>query len=183
MRQAFIALVGHNASGKSFVAQKLEEDLGLNRVNADDFRAFVSEHIRYFKNLDISIKNERFEQLKELSLNYRFDMSWLLLGAGQSVIYDGSGATRTWRSKYLDHVKQYYPAAVRIIIYTDIPESELLKRLRERGANWIAQYETSKKALFEPPTASEAQRILVYNQHNYDEILSHIKKLLEVEQA
>jgi len=179
--QLFIALVGHNASGKTYVAKRLEEDLQLNRINGDDFRAFISEHIRYFNDLDISIKNPRYELLTDLVVNYRFEMSWLLLKAGQSLIYDGSGATKAWRAKYLDHVKQYYPAVHRVIIHTDITEPQLLERLQTRGQSWETQYRGTKKTLFEPPAQDEADTVLVYNQRNYDEILAKIQALQQTE--
>ena len=175
--QLFIALVGHNASGKTSVAKRLEQDLEINRVNADDFRQFVSEHIRYFKDLDISIKNPRYELLTEITHNYRLDMSWLLLRAQQSVIYDGSGATKAWRSRYLDYVTQHHPDVHRVIIYVDISEEQLLQRLRDRAQHWEAQYWGSKKELFERPTPDEADTLLVYNQDNYDEILAELARL------
>jgi predicted kinase len=183
MGQLFIALVGHNASGKTYIARKLEADHGLNRVNADDFRLFVSEHIRYFHNLDISIKNARFEQLKNLSLTYRYEMSWLLLDAGQNVIYDGSGATKVWRAEYLNYVKEHYPNVTTVLIYADIAENELLHRLEQRGKNWQVQYHTNKKELFQPPTPDEADILLTYNQRNYDEIHSQLKRLTGEGQA
>lgn len=181
MRQLFISLCGHNAAGKTTIAKQLEKDLGISRVNADDFRLFVASTVKYFNDLDISIKNSRFEELANLSNRYRLDMTKLLLELGQSVIYEGGSTLRSWRKTYLSTAKNVAPSAVRILIYVDIEEAELLKRLDKRGLSWTKQYHTSKRSMFEIPTPDEADLLLTYNQANYKELLQQIQNQLNID--
>lgn len=184
MSQLFINTVGHNASGKTTVAKRLEADLALNRVNGDAFRDFVYKNIIYFNDVDFSYPSEKYKQLNPLVINYRFELSWVLLGAKQSVLYDGSGSTKAFRKRYLDKVRQDFPEVKTVLIWTDIDEAELLKRLElrnqsgETGKKWVKMYREYKKDSFEPPELQEADIILRYDQTNYNEIVEKIKALL-----
>ena len=178
MKQLFINVVGHNSSGKTTLAKKLEADLDLNRVSGDDFREFVHTHIAYFKDTDMSYPNKRYTELNPLVLQYRFDLSWILLRAGQNVLFDGSGATREYRARYLTQVLEDFPEVTRVIILANVPEQELRDRLERRGKKWLKQYEDLKKQSFEPPEKGEAEIVLRYDQHNYDVIKESLEKLL-----
>lgn len=178
MSQLFINVIGHNSSGKTTISKKLGEDLGLNRVSGDDFREFIHDHITYFQNTDLSYPNKRFDELNPLIIQYRFDLSWLLLKAGQHVLFDGSGSTKEFRDRYLTKVKTDFPNVVRVIIWADLPEHELLERLETRGNAWLEQYTKLKKAAFQPPQQNEVEVVLRYNQHNYDEIRKSLSALL-----
>jgi predicted kinase len=181
MTQLFVSLFGHNAAGKTTVAKRLSAELPFNRVSADDFRLFVSGNIPYFQDLDISFKNPRYDQLNPLAVKYRFDMTRILLEAGQNVIYDGSGFMREWRAKYLELARQAAPNCKTVIIIMEIGEEELLKRLEERTdsvqTRWVEQYH-HKKVLIEKPTPDEADMILEYDQTNYDAIKAKLEELL-----
>lgn len=178
MSQLFIATVGHNGSGKTTVAQRLAEDLSLNRVNGDDLRTFLFERMPYFADVDLSYPSSKYDELNPLIMDYRFRLSKILLQAGQHVLYDGSGSTRAFRDKYLATYKREFPAITTVIIYTDIGEPELLERLDQRGDRWLDMYHDWKKAAFEAPTADEADVLLRYNQQNYDEIKQSLVDLL-----
>lgn len=170
-------IVGHNASGKTTLAQKLVADLGFNRVSGDDFRQFVHEHIPYFAATDVSYPNERFDQLNPLVITYRLELTTILLQAKQNVIFDGSGARKSHRERYLQLVHQKFPSVQRVIIWIDLPEDELVDRLQHRGQQWLRQYEEFKKDTFEIPTSDEAELVLHYDQHNYDEIRQRLRDL------
>jgi predicted kinase len=181
--QLFIAVVGHNSSGKTSVANKLANRLPLNRVSGDDFREFVHNHIPYFHNTDLSYPSKKYEELNPLTIMYRFEMSWILLQANQNVLYDGSGATRERREKYLAKARADFPYIKTVLLWTDLDEGTLLQRLADRdkktGAQWSKQYHDLKKHLFEPPAEGEADVLLRYDQNNYDFIEKEIKALLE----
>lgn len=183
MKQLFIALVGRNASGKTTVAKRLTEDFPvLNRVNADDFRDFVAHQVAYFNALDRSYKNPLYDQLNPLAMTYRTMLTSVLLKAGQHVLYDGSGAKREYRDTYLANVRETAPDCLTVIIYMHIEEAELLPRLEERkgagGDRWQEMYWDSAKEGFEPPEPDEADKLLRYDQNNYDEIKQAIAELL-----
>lgn len=178
MSQLFINIIGHNSSGKTTLAKKLQKDLGFNRVSGDDFREFIHQNIAYFKGTDTSYPNERYNELSPLVVRYRFNLTQILLSAGQNVLFEGSGATKIYRSRYLVKIHETFPRIARVIIWTDIAEPELLERLKARGERWLEQYEDLKKTSFQPPENSEAELVLRYDQNNYDEIKNHLDEWL-----
>jgi len=177
MAQLFINIIGHNASGKTTLAKRLEQDLNLSCISGDDFRYFVKEHIRYFNDLDISYPTERGKQLRPLTINYRLQLSQILLEAQESVLFDGSGFKKSDRQP-IQAMLGKFPDAKYVIILAAVPENELLKRLEARGNRWIDMYHDLRKPGFERPTADEADVLLEYNQHNYDEIREKIEQLI-----
>lgn len=178
MSQVFINIVGHNSSGKTTLAKRLEEDLGLSRISGDDFRQFIHEHVAYFHDIDMSYPNKRYGELNPLVIQYRFELCEILLHAGQSVIFDGSGATQEHRARYLEKIKAAYPPVARVLIWADVPEQELLVRLEKRGSSWLEQYHNLKKHSFQPPSDNESEVLLHYDQNNYEDICSHLQKIL-----
>ena len=175
MTSLFINILGHNGSGKTTLAKKLEVDLGANRINADDFRHFIKENILYFNTLDFTYKNADFDLLNPLAINYRMQLTDILLGAKQSVIYEGSGFKKEWRKKYIEVAKNH--TAKTVLITCTIEENELLERLakRQNGERWQKQYFDHKVRAFEQPTKDEADIVLTYDQTNYDEILAKLR--------
>ena len=100
-----------------------------------------------------------------------------LLLQGQSVIYDASGHTKLSREKYSTHFRRL-PNVKTIIIWTYVPETELLTRLKARETattNWVKQYH--EKGPFEPVDAHEADMVLCFDQTNYTAIKNKIQKL------
>jgi len=179
MNQLFVNIVGFNASGKTTLAKKLEQDFGFSRVSGDDFREFVFSNIAYFKDTPLSHQTKKFADLVPLTMQYRQLLTEILLCANQNVIFDGSGNTREYRAGYLDMVKQKFPAVKTIIIETKAPEQELLGRYKKRTdtKKWLQMYQARKQS-FQPPTPNEADMVLTYNQENYAEIANKIKSLI-----
>lgn len=171
MDQSFINIIGFNAAGKTTLAKQLEAEFGFSRVSGDDFREFIFSNIEYFKDTPLSHRTEKYAQLLPLTLQYRMHLTEILLSAGQSVIFDGSGNKKEYRAKYLNLVKQQFPKVRTIIIEAKAPEQELLTRYAKRinTEKWLEMYEDRKQS-FEPPSPDEADKILTYNQQNYPEI-------------
>lgn len=182
MAQLFINVIGHNASGKTFVSKKLTDKFSLNRVSGDDFRMFLYEHVSYFEDQNNSYPTKKNIVMRPLVNAYRSKLIMLLLEADQSIVSDGSSFTRSIRKKYFSKMKAERPELTIVIIWADLPEPELLERLAERDkqskARWVDMYNNYRKAEFEPPEASEADLLLVYNQKNYEEIEQKIAALL-----
>jgi predicted kinase len=179
MSQLFVNIIGFNAAGKTTLAKKVEAEFGFSRVSGDDFREFVFSNITYFKDTPLSHRTEKYAQLVPLTLRYRIQMAEILLGAGQSVIFDGSGNLKEYRATYFGMVKKQFTEVKTIIIVAEAPEQELLARYQKRPntEKWLDMYEARKKS-FQPPTKDEADAILKYNQQNYSEIVRAIKALL-----
>lgn len=183
MKQAFIAVVGHNAAGKTTLSKQIAAVLNLNRVNADEIRQFIIHTIPYFADVSLATRTPKYDQLNNFAVRYRFDMAYTLLEAGQSVIYDGSGTDRQSRDVYLRYVKDHFPQIQRIIIYCEIDEQTLLERLKERDAierntGWQDQYWNIKKQKFQPPSFDEADALLVYDQTNESGVMDELRTLL-----
>jgi predicted kinase len=183
MGLCLITLVGHNGSGKTTLSKKLSKSLNLNRVNGDDFRRFVIENIPYFKGHIMSMPTDLSRQLHPLVIEYRMHLAEILLKAGQSVLFDGSGATKETRAVLRKHFSDNLPNLKQIIIYCNPSEEELLRRLRERDQNkadnnWERQYKEIKSAAFEPPTPKECDELLIYTQDNFQGIENTLKNFL-----
>lgn len=182
MAQLFVNIIGHNSSGKTTLAQKLAKEFGFNRVNGDNFRKFVYENIAYFKNTDLSFPNERYRQLNPLVVHYRIELTKILLRADQNVIFEGSGNTPEHRARYLKEIRTNFPEVKRVIIWVDIDEEKLLKRLKERdegtGTQWTRMYQEIKKQTFVPPHDHETDAVLRYDQTNYPTIRKKIERYL-----
>ena len=100
MGQALILIVGHNASGKTYLSKRLADDLSIERVSGDDFRTFVINNTRYFADVDRVTRNGKMERLSQLVIDYRFGLTKSLLETGNSVIFDGSGTIPEWRAEW-----------------------------------------------------------------------------------
>lgn len=181
MRQLLINISGHNATGKTTVARKLEKIFGFNRISGDDFRNFLDTHIAYLRDFERSYPNPRADVTKTVVYGYRLELARALLKAGQNVLNDGSGANREAREKFIGTLKQEFPEIYTVIIWVNLDESELLKRLAKRdesGSKWTQMYHDYRKELLKPPEPDEADEILYYNQHNYAEIEQRLRELL-----
>ncbi|MDB5182654.1 MAG: hypothetical protein JWO47_438 [Candidatus Saccharibacteria bacterium] len=175
----FIVLVGFNASGKTTLAKKLEADLGLNIVSGDPLRLLIKQEILYFHDFDISIPTQKGIPTREVIHQYRKGMSKVLLSAKQSVIYDSNALKKADRLAIFQDVTNGIDGVTKVIIHVDLPEQELIKRLQARPEeNWVEHYELYKKPTYEQPTPDECDKLLVYNQDNYDEIRLALKGLL-----
>lgn len=181
MSQLFVNVLGHNSSGKTTLSQKLQKSFDFNIVGGDDFRLFIYEHIPYFHSVNNSYPTDKNKELNPLVKNYRFELMWILLKAEQNVLLDGSGATKEIRSEYLRKMKTEFPGVKTVLIWVEIGEADLLKRLSKRDENsnarWTDMYFDFKKDFIKKPSAGEADKVLTYNQNNYLEIERELKNL------
>jgi predicted kinase len=179
MSQLFVNIIGFNAAGKTTLAKQLEAEFGFSRVSGDDFLEFVYNNVAYFKSTPIAYRTERYLQILPLNLHYRLQLSQILLEAGQSIIFDGSGNLKEYRLKYLRQLVQKFPKVKTVIIWAQASETELMLRYKQRAdtSKWIQMYQDRKKS-FQPPTEDEADLLLLYTQDNYKTLEASIQKLL-----
>gem|GEM_PF-3244691 len=177
MSRLLVLVSGYNASGKSTLSRKLSEDLGCNRINGDDFLEFIRQSTPYFSDLDISHVNTKYDMLKQFKVDYRNQLATVLLQADQAVILDVSAHKKITRQQLMGPLKSIAGAKT-AIIWIDISEDELLRRLnaREQSEKWVEQYH--QKGAYERPGEDEADYVLRYDQNNYDEIKSRVAELL-----
>lgn len=183
MAQLFINIIGHNASGKTTLSDKLAKSFKINQVNGDAFRKFVYDHVAYFQDTDLSFPSKKGGELNPLTILYRIELAKILLQSGENVLFDGSGFTLEHRNKYLNEITRVFPKVTRVIIWADIEEADLLERLRARdqksGAQWVRMYKELRKQAFVPPINGEVEVLIRYDQHNYEEVRQQIKDLLQ----
>lgn len=164
-----VLLVGHNGSGKSSLAAKLQQDFQhINVVGGDELREYIKSTIPFFSDLDYSFPDEKNTLLNPVIHNYRSLLTHQLLKAGQTVLFDASNFSKAMRTSRILEVKDL-PCKV-AILYCSANDELLQKRLSARGAQWLRQYQQIKKEMFEPPTADECDEVITFDQDNYQEV-------------
>ncbi len=139
---------------------------------------FIIKNIHYYNDLDISFPSPKYETIKQFKIDFRNNLTKILLANDQPVLFDASGHKRRYRDQYLKS-HNTDPAVKIVIVWVDIGEDDLLKRLKERdgkGGSW--QRQLLLKGSFEPPEPDEADLILHYDQTNYQEIEDRLRALL-----
>lgn len=180
--QLAILVTGHNATGKTTLANKLSKDLGISTINSDDFREFVKSHIGYYSDLDYSVVNKKASSLTSVIAHYRDELSRVLLDQGQSVLYQANLIRAEDRKSVLNSLAKAHSPFKSVILHCELQEEKLLERLRERqvsqpGSRWLDHYTLDKKLKYQRPASDEADIVLYYDQSNYETILSTLVKL------
>ena len=147
-------MVGLPCSGKTVLAQKLEHDLPALRLNLDEC------HIRLFGQDTAEPEHDARHRIIEDLL---WDIARRALELGMNVILDYGFWAREEREDYRLRAKQL--GASSEVHYLDVPEDELLRRLRQRNAQSLTQSflipEEAMKpwmAFFQKPTPDELER-------------------------
>lgn len=143
-------LCGLPASGKTTFARRLEA-VGAVRLGSDDWMVPLFGH-----HLPREVFDSRLAVIKDL----QWQLAVKILRAGVNVVLEDGFWTRQERQKYRAQAEAL-GAAVRLI-YFDVPESELRRRLANRNANLPpGTFEINDEALelflpkFEPPAPEE----------------------------
>lgn len=146
-------MVGLPCSGKTALARRLEQELGAVRLTPDEW------HTRLFGfDVEEPDHEERHARIEALL----WKMAARLLALGVDVILDFGFWARVEREDYRARAKQL--GAGSEIHFLDVPEGELLNRLRARnsrlsaGEAWIPEpVFKSWLPIFQPPTLDELQ--------------------------
>jgi len=184
--QLLILISGHNASGKSTLAKKIESQFDISRVNVDIIRDLVINNIKYYSDTHYSYPNSKIKSANKVISIFRKELIKELLLQNQSVLIDGAGITQERRRAYL-YLKNSSSNPIKtIIIEATIDENTLLNRLKNRDNKnnrhkWIDFYKDIRKEKYETVEKKEANFILKYNQNNSKKIIQAIKDILEDE--
>lgn len=147
-------MVGLPCSGKTTLAQKLEHELPALRLNLDEW------HIRLFGQDAEEPEHDARHRLIEALL---WKIAGRALELGTSVILDYGLWAREEREDYRLRAKQL--GASSEVHYLDVPEDELLRRLKKRNSqpsqdSFLISEEAMKPwmAFFQKPALEELER-------------------------
>ena len=146
-------MVGLPCSGKTTLAQKLEHELPALRLNLDEW------HIRLFGQDAEEPEHDARHSLIEAML---WNIASRALELGTNVILDYGFWAREEREDYRLRAKQL--GASSEVHYLDVPEDELLRRLKKRNSlasqeSFLISEEAMKPwiAFFQKPTLDELE--------------------------
>ena len=147
-------MVGLPCSGKTTLAQKLEQELPALRLNLDEW------HIRLFgQDAEEPEHDARHSRIEALLWN----IASRALELGTNVILDYGLWAREEREDYRLRAKQL--GASSEVHYLDVPEDELLRRLKKRNSqpsreSFLISEQAMKPwiAFFQKPTPDELER-------------------------
>jgi len=181
--QCLILVVGHNASGKTMLSNKIIKHFNINRVNGDDVRDFLISKIRYYSDMNYSYPNPKIRSANKVVTIFRKELIRELLSQGESVLVDGGGITKESRKKYMELKKISSQKMITVIIESDIEENMLLQRLKHRDKSnrnhrWVDLYDDIRKGKYEGVTNDEADHVLKFNQDNSDAILKRMRDIV-----
>ena len=147
-------MVGLPCSGKTTLAQKLEHELPALRLNLDEW------HIGLFGQDAEEPEHDARHNLIEAML---WKIASRALELGMHVILDYGFWAREEREEYRLRAKQL--GASSEVLYLDVPEDELLRRLEKRNSrpsqvSFLISEEAMKPwiAFFQKPTLEELER-------------------------
>jgi predicted kinase len=147
-------MIGLPCSGKTTLAQKLEHELPALRLNLDEW------HIRLFGQDTEEPEHDARHSLIEAQL---WNIARRALELGMNVILDYGLWAQEEREEYRWRAKQL--GASSEVHYLDVPEDELLRRLKKRNLHpsqesFIISEEAMKPwiAFFQKPTPDELER-------------------------
>lgn len=147
-------MVGLPCSGKTTLAQKLEHELPALRLNLDEW------HIRLFGQ---DAEEPEHDVRHSLIENNLWDIARRVLALGTDVILDYGLWAREEREDYRLRAKQLCAGSE--VHYLDVPEEELLRRLKKRNSqpsqeSFIISEQAMKPwiSFFQVPTLDELER-------------------------
>ena len=183
MKNVFILVVGHNASGKSTISREIERNLKINRISVDNVRDLLISDIKFYQDTHYSYPNKKIESANKIVYAYRKELIKELLYNKQSIVLDGGGIVRNRRKKYLSFAKKVNSKIVTVIIETRIDEKELLERLSNRDKKgkhlkWVKFYKDIRKDGYDKVDPSEADYVFEYNQKNSKDLIKELKKII-----
>ena len=182
-KQCLILVIGHNASGKTMLSNRILKHFNINRVNGDDVRDFLISKIHYYSDMHYSYPNPKIKSANKVVNIFREELIRELLSQGESVLVDGGGITKESRKRYLELKNISSRKVITVIIELDIEENILLQRLKHRDKSnrnyrWVDLYDDIRREKYEEVTDDEADYVLKLNQDNSDAIIERMSDIV-----
>lgn len=183
--QYFIIIAGQNASGKTTLAAEIAKEFAVNIISNDSVRDLLASKIPFFSDSQgCSYLNEKSRAMSAVAHAHNIELVKQLLLAGESVLLEGSGISKKRRAEKLKLTEFAIKKIKTVIIEIQIPEDELLRRLKLRddenqGHRWVDFYNDVKKAEFESVSNDEADYVLKYDQNNREAIMAKLREILQ----
>jgi hypothetical protein len=147
-------MVGLPCSGKTTLARQLEQEYSALRLTPDEW------HTRLF---GYDVEEAQHDDRHALIEALMWEVAARALVLGVNVILDFGFWAKVEREDYRDRARQL--GAGSEVHFLDVPEGELLERLRSRNANppqgsfYIPEkYMTAWLTIFQPPQPDELDR-------------------------
>lgn len=183
-RQVIILTVGYPGSGKSTLVSSIRKEFpSLNIVNGDSLRDLLRKEMPYFNSLEFSEMTPEVERANAIAKEYKKMVIQELARSEQSVFVEGNHLEKKAREKWLAYAREINPDITNVILYFEISEEELIKRYQERDnsdpkAVWVKEFHKWRKNQLEIPSADDADKLIVFNQNNQEQVIGQLKEFL-----
>ncbi len=180
-------LVGFSQSGKSTLSEKIQEKFPNKfiRIDPDSIHDFLNKTYPIFQD-DNTIQGKSFALRQNATETIKSALCDVLLKEGHSIILDSCNLARAERKELLAKTKEINKDISVVILYVQIPEAELYKRLRDadrrniKGGEkptWVDLYEKIQKDKLDVPQKTEGDYFLIYSGENLRAILDNIVRI------
>lgn len=182
-------MVGFSRSGKSTLSKKILKALPdqFIRIDSDPIHNFLNKTYSVFRD-DNTIKGKSYELRQKATKAIHNALSKVLLQNGFSIILDSCNLSREKREKIIDDIRKVNKDIKTIIIYNEMPESQLYKNLRKADQRlikrkakpaWVDLYEKIQKPKFEKPEKIEANYLFRHTEKNTSNIIKQLKTIVK----
>lgn len=180
MRKTIITIAGRTASGKTSIARKLSEELGLKLLQSYAAREPRPDEAANLEHSDhIFISNEEYDKLEnivaETTINgVRYCTTMDMLNQSDFYIIDPNG---------IDYLKTTHPKDFRIVQFLIYAEEDIRrKRFEERGKTQseFDARNTDESKQFDDYENNHGYDIIIFNNGNLDDAVNVMKSYVEI---
>lgn len=160
-------MLGCQLAVKVHLQKKPSNELDFDRIDGEPIRRLLNREINYYQNEQVGHNGKINDSFARVVDKWRLDLASELVSQGRSLIV-GGGINSSSRQKYRGILRGKYSGVKTVMIYTQADPKEHEKRLQARGEDWVERVETYYSKTFEAPQSGEYDKLLVYDQSNFD---------------
>lgn len=166
-KKVFLCFSGVPGCGKTTLAQRLRDDLGVQYVRHDDIRALA-------RSMGYDVEKIVISSVSKIAVD-----EMMAHDANKFMILD-AGLDRSWHI-YFDSVKEYN--ALPIIIRIDVPKSTVIERIKKRSEDDFGKFDLDAIDTFYEQFENAKRHfdatITIGADYNYADVLAKVKALTE----